>query len=505
MSSIVIFVIATFILSLDLLLDSRSVFIFACAVCAYGYFLNLRAALFDWPAINYLKLTGASAGFFYFIGAIPVNIMIFNDHNYLAGYTWKAFRNYDVSALSAAALLVLVATVPLLFLSTRLQPRTISRLSTPEEFYNSAAPNLLAKTKFSMAAMVMTLLVIAIYLILTRNLSVDFNPVVAMGSRQNTTLYFMIVLGVPAATSILSYLIVDSMKLKKLPVGWIVAAAIFALTLFLMGRRPLLAGAIMAVVTTTFLLRWRIGATRLVTFTLIGAIVFMAVSVPFAQLRGAQSRTQVISGTSIFSTEAMLRNAASSREAVSNLNYATIMRFDLLGELAQSVSRIPLRNLRFGQGMLSQCAVAVPGFLWPGKSDYLRKEMLTDERIMEAANLPPTDVAGTSILYTYVDFGWLSPLGMILQLLLFMNATNIIITISRSYTVYLLGISSMITNIIQVDAFNFSQMIFSLDYFLIFSAAIMAFENIAYMVATGMIAPHKSKAMVSRRAPVRFR
>ena len=114
--------------------------------------------------------------------------------------------------------------------------------------------------------------------------------------------------------------------------------------------------------------------------------------------------------------------------------------------------------------MASQLAALVPGQLWSGKKQYMVTEMIHDESILEKAGVPGADIASTAVLYTYADFGWLAPMELLFQLVLYILILDLIVRLSTSFAVWMLSIFVALAMILQVDAANFGAFLFYTDY-----------------------------------------
>jgi len=86
----------------------------------------------------------------------------------------------------------------------------------------------------------------------------------------------------------------------------------------------------------------------------------------------------------------------------------TAARADILRELSQVVSKMPVSGLQWGRGIVSQVAIVVPGQFWPEKKIYINNQMYSEARLLYDAGLPATDIAGSLVLYSYGEFGWLA-------------------------------------------------------------------------------------------------
>lgn len=465
------------LLALAVMVNSRLLIIMACVVASLNFFVMVREAFADYPRFDFARMFAGTTGLFYFLGALPVNIALLFDPDYVSFYVWKQYRSYEPRDLAVAGVLVLLCSVPLILTNIRLSPPMLRRLWAPLNFHAGAVEPA-RREEAAIGRFLILLAALTVLMLASGSLSVDFNPVAAVAGRGQTSVYLIVFLGCQAALPMAALMIVRGWRAGRLPLFWCFIALVLLVGLFTMGRRPLLAGLVSAGLFTFYIMGWRISVRAWIGLAIAALLVFSLVTIPFAQIRASMpSKTAgggAVSAGDFLSPDAIARRSALARPTMANLTNITIMRFDLLGELAEVVRRYPLDRVWLGSGMATQFAVMVPGAIWPEKKDFLLLNTMRDERILEIAGLPPTDIAGTSTLFAYAEGGWFAPLVVLFQFWLYLAVTGLIVRSFNSFAVWLLAYGSVLSSILQPDAFNFSAMLFSSVYLLVFAFAMTA-------------------------------
>lgn len=456
----------------------RGLLVMACLIAGGAFFMSLRESLVASSKVNMAAAAGAAIGLFYFMGAIPVNASIMVSPDFISSYQWKDLRNYDVQAQALAGILAILFALAPAFLPRRALPANLGMIMSPGIAFGRSDDPRITRDGLVIRAFLIFICAVSAYLMLTNQIAVDYNPLTSGSGRVNMTLYFVVFIGAPAAMSMVAYLLATGVARRQLPLLAIVCGAVLLVTLFTLGRRPLLAGLICACVFMIAFLGLRVSRKAWLGLTALGLIAFMAASVPFLQLRDSQGVGTVSTVSDIFSPDTMARRSAQARPTIKNTYQVTVMRFDLLGELSQVVSLYPGDQFKLGQGMISQTSVLVPGTVWPNKREYLLTRVISDQKIMQEAGIRPSDIASTPVLFGYADFGWLAPIFYVVQLLLFLWSISFISGISHSNPARLIGLGVVLTTVLQVDNANFAAMLFGSAYFAVFATFIFLFSFI---------------------------
>jgi hypothetical protein len=177
--------------------------------------------------------------------------------------------------------------------------------------------------------------------------------------------------------------------------------------------------------------------------------VFFVISGPFMAFRQSLlGRHDVNYATLLAGGD---RIAGVQKLSIADVAAMSSARADLMSDLAQLTTRIPPSSYRLGTGFLSQFALVVPNFAWPGKAYFLARSMYNDFRICEDASLPKTDLAGTLVLYSFGEFGWLAPVFFSAIVFTFVWVSDLLVGLFRSHTFALMTVSTLMVYGIVAD------------------------------------------------------
>lgn len=454
-------------------LDSHTALFFALLFGAAYFAAQLGHILTDLPKFNILRLLSVGMGLFYFGGAaFAVGMQVALGGNAYS-YIFAVWRNYDAAAMSQAALLVFACCQVGLAISKFIKPATMTTLLKPERFYNNSSAAVRAEVA---VALIYTISVSLLCSLLLATGKLAVSGLVARNLEISREGAGLVTIANPAAVGailVASWLISDrSLTVKTRFLGFLFALPIW-LALFTMGRRYVIAGLVTFAIGHIVYRGVKVRPFHVVASIAGAAVAFFSLSGPFLAIRTLQQAGQTITLSQMLSVIASGDETTSTRSmSTADVAALSAARSDLMGEFSQIVARTPADSRHWGGGLLSQAALLVPGPLWDRKQEFLATKVHGDAAIARDASLPPTDLAGSLILYSFSELGWLAPIwfaGIFTALVFIADGLT---RITRSYTVYLVTISTLISYAVVADNTAEARIVTDLRFFVVLAAII---------------------------------
>jgi len=404
---LIAFVIAITLLMLAAFLNSVWALAIGLSGLAFLFATIMVQQLTVLPYLNPVALISAGTGVFYFLGsalnqfvraAMPANPFIqFN----------RVWANYDVLPTIAAALIVVLCCYAGVW-SSRLFTVLTQRVDK--------------QPRAAIVALVLGVVAVFLsYLVLTGKLTVT-SGARALKAAEDSEWLTLAGAAAPAAALPLAYLVLSRDAARYRTLGLIFALPIVAAN-FMLGRRYVIALGLSFIIGLIVYRKVHIKWWQWTAAIVSAIIVVAALTVPFNNLRTLNDTGRQFT----FKEAAAVMLSGERVQGAGYMGAAdmlalTAARADILRELAQVADRMPASGLTYGEGIISQAAVVVPGQFWPDKKVYMATEMYSDGRILNAAGMPATDIAGSLVMYAFGEFGWAAPLYFAAVLVAFVLA-----------------------------------------------------------------------------------
>lgn len=430
------------------------------------------------PYLNPLALISAGTGLFYCGGsALNQFVRTLMSDNPFTQFA-RTWSNYDVIPTTAAALLVFLCCY-----AGVLASRSISSLTL----------NVDVKPEARVVSVVLGLVTLLLgYLILTQKLTVASSGR-ALKVAEASEWLTLAGAAAPAASLPLTYLIFSKDAVRYRIWGLVCALPILSAN-FLMGRRYVIAMGLGVIVGLIVYRKIRISWWQWAG-AIAGAVVVVAVlTVPFNQLRSLSDTGRDFSFQEAVGVMLSGEKVAGARYMDSGDTVAiSAARADIMRELSQVMTQMPATSFRYGSGIFSQLAMVVPGQMWADKQFYIDRKMYSEYTILTDSGLPFTDIAGSLVLYSYGELGWLAPIYFCVVLIGFVaGACSLGRRLAPDSGFFLWTLSLLLSYAVLADNSSGARMFVDLRFLLILGAL---------HIALCFILP-RSYVAVSRRAAV---
>lgn len=411
-----------------------------------GYFASVFAGvLAALPALNPLRLIAAGTGLFYYLGGA------LNLGSQMAGFSpynaaWLIWRNYDAAPMAAAAALVFACAALTEVASRFVRLPSMGHLTGARAYYRGVVWE--ERRERALAWIALSLLsVFCAYLLWTDQLTIVRTArYIARVHESGVGIAGAVHNLAPMTPLVMAWLLFDRRDrlVSRLP-ALLVTLPIW-LSIFALGRRAMIA-AMLALAVGYFAFRGaKMRPIKIVGLAAGGAAMFFLLSGPFLEVRrqGLATFDQVV--TMIASGQTGGRTMTTGDIAA-----LSVARMDIMGEFAHIIDRFPSDGFHLGGALASHLPIVVPGALWQGKHAYLLTGALSDEEILRQASLPASDLASSQVLYAYVDVAWLAPVMFAAVMTGVLVAFDRMVRVSRSYLLYLMAVSLVISYAVAPD------------------------------------------------------
>lgn len=454
-------------LSLTAVTGSISVLAAGLAIGAFFFGVLLYEQLQELPKINLLALIGIGTGLFYFGGAAALYVMrlITGDNQFM--YIFAVWRNYEPLAMVRASILVFGCSALAVLASRYYRPKYLDRIMTREEFHK-LLPNA-GRDRETLISYVTLAGISALCALLIATGKLTVSAISLPGAQDDSASQWVVLanLAAPAMVALVAELFLrERASYRERALTLALGAAIFA-ALFILGRRTVIASGFMAIMAWLAFRRVRMTPVKWLGFAAGGLLIFFVISGPFLAIRSAQRANQVVGIGDLFSSYTGGHALGSAKYSLADIAMLSAARADIMGELSQIVSNFHMDRIHFGGAFLSQLGEHIPSFLWHGKKTYMLTTFYDDFRVCDDAGLPRTDLAGSLVLYSFVELGWGAPIWFLLMATSFIWISDRMIGIFGSYTLYLLTLSTLVTYALIADAGFGAQILGDLRFLLL--------------------------------------
>jgi hypothetical protein len=440
-----------FFATIALLFDLQLPLFFAMLTGTVFFGLMLVRQFRALPAFNPVRMIAIGTGLFYFGGAMLVvgSQILFGDSPY--GHIFERWRNYDIGPMVGATALAFCCSLVAINASNYINFRRLSSFVSPEIFYEGNSSAVFRDQAVALGLCTASG-IFCVWLIASGVLkpqgAADLYDIRKIAGNEFTVVASTLI---PASFLLIIYQIMSRETSFSTKMLVALSAVPVSLATLMLGRRYIIAALLIVALTAVAYRGARMKARHWAMAGASALVLFFAISGPFLAFRQAKLGNSEIGVDQLF-TAAVSGNVLGLRNlSLPDLIALSAARSDLMGELAQITSRTPLSELHFGGGLLSQTAMLVPNYFWPGKARFIAYKMYNDFRVCSGAGLPANDLAGTLVLYSFGEVGWFAPIWYTTVAIIFVLLCDILVGIFRSFSLYLMTMSLLFVFAVVAD------------------------------------------------------